>query len=195
VTDSRCRVETICGLRVVAAPAVVDVNTTDELRQALLDSAVDGHATVVVDMTGTRSCDSEGLAVLVTAHRRGLAEGGGLRLAVPADGRVARALDLTGVDRFIPSFSSLEEALAAGPANVIVPVRTWTSLETGALNNTGVRQAAEPVGQVAEAAAGGGIAGLRMRIGLDGSVEITARHTVHPGIGDQPQGGVDTFIQ
>jgi anti-anti-sigma regulatory factor len=71
---------------------------------------------VVVDMTGTRVCGFVGFSVLVRAHRRAVAEGGGLRLVIPADGPVVRALDLTGVSRFIPSFSSREEAFAARPA-------------------------------------------------------------------------------
>ena len=70
MADSRCRVEMISGMRVVVAPAAIDVTTTDELRRILLDSVADGHATVAVDMTRTRSCSSAGFSVLVGAHRR-----------------------------------------------------------------------------------------------------------------------------
>lgn len=67
--------------------------------------------------------------MLVGAHRRALFEGGGLRLAIPADGPLERDLDLTGVGRFIPTFMSVAEALAAGPDAVIVPLRPRTSPE------------------------------------------------------------------
>jgi anti-sigma B factor antagonist len=119
MVDPRYHVEMISGLPVVAAPAAIDITTTDELRQVLLDVSVGGHATVVVDMTGTRSCDSAGLSMLVGAHRRAAAEGGGLRLVILADGPVVRVLDLTGVGRFIPAFSSLDQALAARPGAVL----------------------------------------------------------------------------
>jgi anti-sigma B factor antagonist len=115
VPDSEYRVEIISGMPVVAAPAAIDISTTDELRGILMDAAADGHATVVVDMTRTRFCDYLGLSLLVWAHRRAVARGGGIGLVVPAGGPVVRALDLTGVGRFIPTFSTLEGALAARP--------------------------------------------------------------------------------
>jgi anti-sigma B factor antagonist len=105
------RVEVISGVPVVVVPAEVDATTAAQLRTALLGAAADGRMTVVVDMTRTRFCDSAGLDVLVRAHRRALADGGELRLVIPADGTVVRILTLTGMDRLIPSFGSVEEAL------------------------------------------------------------------------------------
>jgi anti-sigma B factor antagonist len=109
--DIRYRIKVTSGLPVVAAPAEIDTTTADQLRMALLGAAADGHMTVVVDMTRTRFCDSAGLSVLVRAHRQALADGGELRLVIPADGAVVRILTLTGMDRLIPSFDSVEEAL------------------------------------------------------------------------------------
>jgi len=99
---------------VVSASPKIDVSTAERLRMALLEADRRRHATVVVDMTRTRSCDLAGLNVLAEAHRRTLAEGGGLRLVIPVDGAVARLLLLTGLDCFIPSFASLEGALSSG---------------------------------------------------------------------------------
>lgn len=45
----------INGVPVIAAPAEIDITTTDQLRAVLLDAASRGHATVVVDMTRTVS--------------------------------------------------------------------------------------------------------------------------------------------
>lgn len=106
-----CSTETISGVPVVTAPADIDVITADELR-AVLRGAADGNATVVVDMIRTVFCNSAGLGVLVGAHRRALSKGGELRLIVAADGAVARVLSLTALDRVIPSFGSLDQALA-----------------------------------------------------------------------------------
>jgi hypothetical protein len=69
-------------------------------------------------MTGTRVCGFVDSACWAGPHRRAVVKGGGLQLVVPADRLVVRALDLTGVGRFIPSFGSREESLAAGPAAV-----------------------------------------------------------------------------
>jgi hypothetical protein len=60
----------------------------------------------VADLSRTRLCDSAGFSVLVRAHRRALADGGGLSLVIRTGGPVARALDLTGVGRFVPTFTS-----------------------------------------------------------------------------------------
>ena len=109
----------INGVAVVSAPAEIDVTTAGQLRMVLLDAAGHGHAAVVVDLTRTRFCDSAGLAVLAGAHRRARAQGGGVRLVLPADGAVARILSFTGLDGFIPGFGSLEPALAPGPAAAI----------------------------------------------------------------------------
>jgi anti-anti-sigma factor len=64
------------------------------------------------DMTRPRFCDSAAVHALIAAHKRVLAEGGQLRLVVPADGVVHRVLTLLGIDHFIHCFASLEEAVA-----------------------------------------------------------------------------------
>ena len=102
----------INGLPVVTAPAEIDIITAEKLRAVLLEAAENGHATIVVDLTGTRFCDSSGLNVLAVAHRRARNEGGELRLVLP-DGPVVRVLAITGLDRFIPCFTGLDQALAA----------------------------------------------------------------------------------
>jgi anti-sigma B factor antagonist len=111
----------INGMPVVTAPEEIDVTTAEHLRAVLFHAAARGHATVVVDMSRTRFCDSAGLAVLVRAHKRAVTEGGELRLVIPADGAVARIFAITRLDLVIPLFSSLDEALAPRPA----VIRPW----------------------------------------------------------------------
>jgi anti-sigma B factor antagonist len=108
---------------VVTAPAEIDVTTAEQLRAVLLHAADRGHATIVVDMTPARFCDSAGLTVLVRAHKRAVAEGGELRLIIAAGGAVARIFAITRLDLVIPLFASLDEALAPRPAAVIRPLR------------------------------------------------------------------------
>ena len=111
---SGSRYPLVNGVAVVSASPEIDVTTAEQLRMALLEADRHRHATVVVDMTRTRFCDLAGLDVLAEAHRRAQAEGGGLRLVIPVDGTVAHLLLLTGLDCVIPSFGSLEGALASG---------------------------------------------------------------------------------
>ena len=104
------------GVPVIEAPAEIDIVNAEQLRTVLRAAGTRGHATVVLDMTGTRFCDSEGFSVLVAVHKWALAEGGGLRLIIPTGSRVLRIFRVIGLGRFIPRFASLEQALPTGPA-------------------------------------------------------------------------------
>ena len=109
-------VETIEGVPVVAAPEEVDITNAAGLRQALLAAASNGHKRFVVDMTRTLFCDSSGVHALAAAHRRALDEDRELLLAVSGPA-VLRVLELTGVDRVIRAFATLEEALRRAAAD------------------------------------------------------------------------------
>jgi anti-sigma B factor antagonist len=102
----------IKGVPVVAAPEEIDIANADWLRSVLLQAADRGNGRFVVDLTRTQFCASSGIGVLVRAHKRALAEGGELRLVIPA---VLRKFALTGIDRVIPSFADLDEALEPAP--------------------------------------------------------------------------------
>lgn len=121
--DSRYLVKIINDVPVITPPIEIDRTTTYQLRLAILQAEAQGHTTIVVDMTQTRFCDSSGMTVLIHAHKRALAEGGELRLVIPAEGAVLRIFTLTGLDRLIPRFCSLDEALSQRPAAVIIPLR------------------------------------------------------------------------
>jgi anti-sigma B factor antagonist len=103
-------VEVVEGVPVVTAPEEIDITNAAGLQAALLEAAGPGRTLVVVDMSGTRFCDSAGLNALVTAVRRARADGGEVRL-VAVGQAVARVVALTGVDRVVPIYASLEDAL------------------------------------------------------------------------------------
>jgi anti-sigma B factor antagonist len=109
-------VAVIKGVPVVAAPEEVDINNAAELRTALLRAAARGHGALVVDMTRTQFCDTAGLHALLGAHKRAQAQGGRV-LLVLGGASVLRIFSITGLDRVIPCFPSLEEALAQAPAD------------------------------------------------------------------------------
>ncbi len=111
-------VELVRGVPVVTAPEEIDITNAGGLRAGLLEAAlleVAGHPAFVVDMTRTRFCDSAGIQALVEAHKRAQAAGGQVLLAM-SGAAVPRIFELTGVDRVIPSFTSLAEALRHTPA-------------------------------------------------------------------------------
>jgi anti-sigma B factor antagonist len=112
----RYPIEMVNGVPVLTAPAEIDVSNADELRAVLLEAACRGRGTFVVDMTGTQFCGSAGVSVLVRAHNRALAEGGELRLVVPASCMVLRIFAITGMDQLIPNFADLDQALQPAPA-------------------------------------------------------------------------------
>jgi len=115
VPETSFPVEVIEGVPVVTAPEEIDISNAAGLQAALLEAvllepAEPGRAMVVVDMSRTRFCDSAGLNALVTADRRARADGGEIRLAA-VGAAVARVVALTGVDRVVAVYATLEDAL------------------------------------------------------------------------------------
>ena len=104
-------VDMLEGVPVVTAPEEIDIMNAQALRSALVKAAANGSGTLVVDMTQTQFCDSSGLHALIAAHRRAEAEGREVLLVIPGTA-ILRVFALTGMDRVIPSFTSLAEALA-----------------------------------------------------------------------------------
>lgn len=113
VPDAKFSTKLVNGIPVVEAPEDIDISNASELRAALLAQAEQGHSTFVIDMSRTVFCDTAGLHILVLAHKWARADGGEVRLVVPSL-NVLRIFSITGVDRVLPRFPSLDKALAAG---------------------------------------------------------------------------------
>jgi anti-sigma B factor antagonist len=116
MADGRFPFEVVNGVPVVTAPEEIDITNAPELRAALLAAAAYRHRTFVADLTRTQFCDSSVLHTLLAAHKRAQAEGSEL-LLVMTSRPVLRVFALTGIDRMIRHFISLDEALAYRPAN------------------------------------------------------------------------------
>jgi anti-sigma B factor antagonist len=116
--DDGFLVDVVGGVPVVVAPEEIDITNAEALGSALLQAAASAPGTLVVDMTRTEFCDSSAPHALAAAHKRAEAEGREV-LLVGLSALVLRVFALTGVDRLIPSFTSLADALArpAGTAN------------------------------------------------------------------------------
>jgi anti-sigma B factor antagonist len=116
VHDGGFPVEVVGGVPVVAAPEEIDIANAPMLRCALLAAAARGHGTLVADLSRTRFCDSSGLHTLLAAHKRAQAEGGELLLVIRST-PVLRVFAITSIDRMIPNFTSLADALAQASAD------------------------------------------------------------------------------
>ena len=109
--DGRFVIELVSGVPIVAAPEEIDMANARDLESALLAAAANGPGTLVTDLTRTRFCDSSGIRTLLAAHQRAEADGGELLLVVP-EAAVLRAFTIIGIDRLIPHFITLDDALA-----------------------------------------------------------------------------------
>jgi anti-sigma B factor antagonist len=98
---------------VVTFPAEVDATNAQQLGQRLDTALAIGAPIVVADMTATQFCDSLGLGVLVTAHKRAAAIGAELRVAVTSED-ILRVLGITKLDTVLHIYPSAEKALANG---------------------------------------------------------------------------------
>jgi anti-sigma B factor antagonist len=111
VADLGYPVDVIGGVPVVEAPQEIDGATADWFREILLHAVCRGHATVVVNMTAARFCDSSGVNALVWARKRAVDHCCELLLVIPASTAVRRVFSITGIDLCIRTFTDLNEAL------------------------------------------------------------------------------------
>jgi anti-anti-sigma factor len=108
---------------VVALPEHIDVSNAGQIREELLSVINRGAAALIADMTATISCDHAGADAVVRAYQRAVISGTELRLVVTAR-IVSRTLSLSGLDRLVSIYPSLEAATAARtPAAVLAPAR------------------------------------------------------------------------
>lgn len=108
--DIRFPVSLAGDVPVVGTPAEIDITNADGLRAAMLDAA-QLHQVTVVDMSQTLFCDSMGLHALIGARKRAHGQHGDV-VIVATGTAVLRLLAISGLDRLIPHFATLEDALA-----------------------------------------------------------------------------------
>ena len=101
------------GQAVVALPEHIGALNAGQVREELLSVINRGTTTLIADMTETISCDRAGADAVVRAYQRAVSSGTELRLVITARA-VWQALSLSGLDRLVPVYSSLEAAIAAG---------------------------------------------------------------------------------
>jgi anti-anti-sigma factor len=112
--DAACPVQWAGHQAIVTLPEQVDVSNAGQIREELLSVINHGAGTLITDMTATISCDYSGVEAIVRAHQRAVAAGAELRLAVSVQ-IVRRVLVISGLDRLVSIYPSLEAAMAARP--------------------------------------------------------------------------------
>ncbi len=96
---------------VVSVRGELDIATSPDLRDLLAESGGEVDSPIVIDLTDCEFIDSTGLATLL--HGAGRERAGAGRVAlVSSPGEVRKLLELTAIDRTIPVFEALDEAIA-----------------------------------------------------------------------------------
>jgi anti-sigma B factor antagonist len=83
----------------VLLPPEIDLTNAEQLCTELCAHAEAGTSVVIADMTATRFCDSAGFRMLLVASDCLAATATQLKVVIPADSPVMRALKLIGFDQ------------------------------------------------------------------------------------------------
>ena len=97
---------------VVTLPEHTDRSNVDRVREQLLLVINRGAVVLIADLAATLSCDYSGADALPRAYRRAVASGTELELVV-IDHVVRRVVSLSGLDRLVSAYPTLEAAIAA----------------------------------------------------------------------------------
>jgi anti-sigma B factor antagonist len=89
----------------------LDLYTAPVLRERVLTTSDEGGSRLIVDLTGVPFMDSSGLGVIVSCLKRLRESGGDLAIVTAPASAPTKLLGLTGLDRAIPTFATVEEAL------------------------------------------------------------------------------------
>jgi anti-anti-sigma factor len=100
-------IEDANGRRIARLVGELDLSNVAEVEAHLSSDVLDAQI-VIVDLSGLTYLDSSGLGMLERLSRRTR-----LRLVIPGDALVARALHVTGIDQVLPVFRSRDAALTA----------------------------------------------------------------------------------
>ncbi|HEX2361678.1 MAG TPA: STAS domain-containing protein [Jiangellaceae bacterium] len=96
---------------VVKATGEIDFQSYQPLLELLTAQLHIGRSKIVLDLDAVSFCDSSGLGMFVSIHRRAGMAGGWLRLARP-NPHLRRILAVTNLDRLFGAYDTVEAAAA-----------------------------------------------------------------------------------
>ncbi|HEY7276655.1 MAG TPA: STAS domain-containing protein [Trebonia sp.] len=97
---------------IMTLPQEIDL-TNSAAAAAVVLGALDAPGLVIVDMSGTTFCDTAGMRMLIGFCEDAEASQCTLRIVIKPGGSVARALAILGIDRMLPIYASLYDAMPA----------------------------------------------------------------------------------
>jgi len=101
------------GWQVLYVRGEVDVSTTPRVRARLVAMLTHGKPQLIVDLEEVRFLDSSGLGASVAALKLARSRGGEVRLVWEGQRSVRKVLQVTGLDRVLERFDSVDDAVAA----------------------------------------------------------------------------------
>ncbi|WP_432824961.1 STAS domain-containing protein [Dactylosporangium sp. CA-092794] len=101
-------IDTVGGHGLVRAEGELDVANAPQLREAVT-AALDGHRTLIVDLSAVTFLDSVTLGVLIGAYNRTRETGGRLAVVCP-DERVRRLFRITALDKVFALYDTVDAA-------------------------------------------------------------------------------------
>jgi anti-sigma B factor antagonist len=105
------RTTDVAGVVVVVVEGEIDVDTADDVLDALRHGFESGGAAVVADLTGVSFFGSTGISTLITAHELSEEHGTGFHVVAPRR-TVKRPLQVTGVADVLTLYDSVDEVLS-----------------------------------------------------------------------------------
>jgi len=169
---------------VVVLPEHIDLSNSADIRGELLSVINRGATALIADMSATVSCDNSGADAVARAYRRAFSNGTDLRLVVVSP-IVRRVIGISGVDRLVSLYPSLEAALAARTPAA-------RALAPAAIGSAAAGSAAAGSGAAGSAAAGPATT-ESATTGSD-SRPADRPESVPPGTGEVPAGQAEPDI-
>ncbi len=99
------------GVTVLAPTGRLDVAGAPALKEAITEITQHASPRIVIDMEGVSFVDSTGLGSVIAALKQVRSQQGQLRLAAPNQ-QARVVLELTTLDRVLPYYATVDEALA-----------------------------------------------------------------------------------
>ena len=94
---------------VVEVGGELDLYTAPTFRESVLEAAADDPPKVIVDFQGLGFIDSSGLGAIVACLKHLRERGGDLAFAAPEGSGLRRLLELTGLDRVLTLYATVDE--------------------------------------------------------------------------------------
>ena len=101
------------GWSILSASGEIDVVSAPAIRTGVVNLVAQGSTDLVLDFERVDFIDSFGLGVMVGALKRVNSHGGRLRVVI-GEPRVRGVLELTGIDRVLDLYDSVDAAVGDG---------------------------------------------------------------------------------